>query len=593
MASSKSPSQGTFITIGAVLLTLVAVCRIVATYRGTSVAWDEPCHIAAGLEWVQKHTYTLDPIHPPLSRTAIGLPLYFAGERIPILPDGPLRNHNYYEVGTRILYGGGHYFRNLSLARSGVLPFFILLAALVSCWTRSLFGDLTALVAVALFTTIPSILAFSGLAYTDITTACMQFAALFCFARWMRKPNRLSAAVLGVTLGLALLSKMTTLLYVPASAAGMLLCRWGIDRFQASSTEDSVQPNVGSRWAKDLALVALISLLVLWGGYRFSVGHVQEAMGLSPQSMPSFQHFPGPVRSWAQRAVTSNWVVPAPALIQGFSAAWVVNRMQLPSYMFGKETPGGVWYFFLVALLVKTPLPLIGLWVIGLCSLVGAARRAGWQPLACAVPPFVVLAMSLPVHYKEGVRHVLVVFPFLAVLAAHGWILLWNWPGSWRLAAKATAVGLLLSQCVSSVGASSDYISYYNALAGHDPGSIYLTGCDLDCGQDVARLAEEARKRGISTLNIAIWSAADINRMGLPKLEILQPYVPVTGWLAISIRSLRLGHVFHTVYPPGAFSWLDQYKPVQQVGKTIFLYWIPDDPRPPGAPVAQQDNLHN
>jgi hypothetical protein len=261
--------------------------------------------------------------------------------------------------------------------------------------------------------------------------------------------------------------------------------------------------------------------------------------------------------------------------------------MQLPSFMFGKETPGGVWYFFLVALAVKTPLPLICLWVVGLGSLLRPARRAEWPILACAVPPFVILAMSLTVHYKEGVRHILLVFPFMAVLAAHGWTLLWNSAGSRRFLAKAAAVALLSLQCVSSLMASHDYISYYNALAGHDPGSVYLTGCDLDCGQDVARLAEESRKRGISSLSIAIWSAADIHRMGLPKLELLQPYQPAKGWVAISIRSLRWGHVFHKRYPPGAFEWLDRYQPVQHVGKTIFLYWIPDDPKPAGATIAQ------
>jgi len=137
---------------------------------------------------------------------------------------------------------------------------------------------------------------------------------------------------------------------------------------------------------------------------------------------------------------------------------------------------------------------------------------------------------------------------------------------------------------VSSIGAGRDFISYFNALAGSDPSKIYITGCDLDCGQDVFRLAEEARKRNIPVLNIALWSSADIYQMGLPKLEILEPYHPVTGWVAISIRSLRFAHVFHNSYPPDSFCWLNQYKPVQQVGRTIFLYYIPESNPPAAAP---------
>jgi hypothetical protein len=563
------------VRIATVLLILIALCRIVATYRITSVAWDEPVHIAAGVEWVDKGTYTLDPIHPPLSRTAIGLPLYLAGERVPNFPNGTLRGRNYYEVGTRILYDSGHYFRNLSLARSGVLPFFILLAILVFYWARVLFGDLAAVAAVFLFTTTPSILAFSGLAYTDMTAACMQFAALFAFAKWIEKSNRLRTALLGAALGLALLSKMTTLLYLPACAAEMLLCKWTVRGLGVAGSENAFEAKATSGWVRNLGFVAVISLIVVWGGYRFSVGHVQDTMGLSPESMPTFQHFPGPVRSLAQKAVVSNWVVPAPALIEGFSIAWVLNKMPLPSHMFGSATNGGAWYFFFVALAVKTPLTLLILWVIGLCSL-AATRRSEWESLVVAITPLMVLMAAIAVRYKEGVRHVLVVLPLLAVLAGHGWTVLWRSTEHKRAWGKVAALSLVLWQCVSSIGASRDYIAYYNAIAGRDPSRIYLTGCDLDCGQDILRLAEEARRRGISTLNIAVWSASDIYRMELPKIEILQPFRPVTGWVAISVRSLRLGHLFHTAYPPGAFAWLDQYKPVQQVGKTIFLYWIPD-----------------
>jgi len=585
MIRNENPRYRKFTSGAAAVLILVAVLRIVATYKSTSVAWDEPCHIAAGLEWVDKHTYTLDPIHPPLSRTAIGLPLYLAGERIPSF-DGPLRKHDYYEVGGRILYDGGHYNRNLTLARSGVLPFFIVLAVFVFCWTRSLFGDVAGLLATVLFTTIPSILAFSGLAYTDITTACTQFAALFAFARWLQWPTRSRTLVFGLALGLAFLSKMTTLLFVPAAAAGIVACWCSVKRFRAAGPGQEPRTGLRHHWVSAGLVVAAVSLLVLWGGYRFSVGHVQEAMGLSPESMPTFQRFPGPLRSLAQRAVVDNWAVPAPALIQGLSVAWVVNQMHLPSFMFDKVTTGGIWYFFFVALAVKAPLPLLCLWVIGICSVIGTAARAfEWEPLAPAIAPVMILLVAIAIHYKEGVRHILVVFALLAVVAAQGWIALWNTPGNWRWLGRTAVVVLLSWQCVSSLRASPDFLSYYNALAGRDPARVYMTGCDLDCGQDVFRLAEETRKRGISQLNIAIWSAADIHQMGLPPVQILQPFQPVTGWVAISLRSQRLGHLFHTAYPPAAFAWLDRYTPVQRVGNTILLYWIPGDAvSPPSAP---------
>jgi hypothetical protein len=68
-----------------------------------------------------------------------------------------------------------------------------------------------------------------------------------------------------------------------------------------------------------------------------------------------------------------------------------------------------------------------------------------------------------------------------------------------------------------------------------------------------------------------------MSRMSLPPFETPPAFQPVTGWVAISLRSLRMGDLFHDTYPPGAFAWLDSKQPVGQVGKTIRLYYIPED----------------
>ena len=73
-----------------------------------------------------------------------------------------------------------------------------------------------------------------------------------------------------------------------------------------------------------------------------------------------------------------------------------------------------------------------------------------------------------------------------------------------------------------------------------------------------------------------------MSQMGLPPFDVLQPFHPVSGWVAVSLRSLRVGHVFHSGYPPGALAWLDAYQPVERIGKTIWLYHIPEDRAPVG-----------
>src|SRR5579863_8416620 len=104
----------------AVLLALVAVLRVLSSYSHTAQAFDEPYHVAAAIELLDKGTYTLDPLHPPLERIAIGLPLYFAGERLPNISisvsESDASTTPYLcAVGNAILNDGGRYARNLML----------------------------------------------------------------------------------------------------------------------------------------------------------------------------------------------------------------------------------------------------------------------------------------------------------------------------------------------------------------------------------------------------------------------------------------------------------------------------------------------
>jgi hypothetical protein len=212
-----------------------------------------------------------------------------------------------------------------------------------------------------------------------------------------------------------------------------------------------------------------------------------------------------------------------------------------------------------------------------LTDLIRYAREKHWSPLAPAASATAVLLVTMGVSYDAGLRHVLVVLPLLAVTAGSGAACLWKMEGKYRNWGRALLVGLLLWQGFSSFGARSDYIAYFNPLAGKDPSRVLLTGCDLDCGQDACRLAEALRARHVAHASVAIWSSAEMSRIGMPEFTVPEPFQPVTGWVAISKRSLIFGDVFHKTYPPGAFAWLDKYQPVEHVGKTIDLYYIPAD----------------
>src|SRR5271170_7872208 len=64
-----------------IALLLLGTIRIVSTYSVFSYTFDEPAHLACGMEWLDKGVYTWEPQHPPLARVAAALGPYLMGVR--------------------------------------------------------------------------------------------------------------------------------------------------------------------------------------------------------------------------------------------------------------------------------------------------------------------------------------------------------------------------------------------------------------------------------------------------------------------------------------------------------------------------------
>jgi len=139
------------------------------------------------------------------------------------------------------------------------------------------------------------------------------------------------------------------------------------------------------------------------------------------------------------------------------------------------------------------------------------------------------------------------------------------------LAGPALAVGLTGWLVAESVRAHPDYLPYFNQLAGGHPERILLDS-DLDWGQDLGRLADTLRSRGVPHVWIAYHGKVNLSRQGLPPFTELPPEQRVTGWVAASLFSLTLGEQGG---PIDSYAWLRPYQPVARVGHSILLYYIP------------------
>src|ERR1043166_9217286 len=100
---------------------------ITSTYRIFAHTVDEPAHLAAGIELLDRGTYRYEQQHPPLARLAVAIGPYLLGARSHGKAD-------IFDEGLAVLYQSSDYAAVLSAARFGVLPFFVTLVAIACVW---------------------------------------------------------------------------------------------------------------------------------------------------------------------------------------------------------------------------------------------------------------------------------------------------------------------------------------------------------------------------------------------------------------------------------------------------------------------------
>ncbi|MDQ3137244.1 MAG: glycosyltransferase family 39 protein [Gemmatimonadota bacterium] len=506
------------------------------------------------MEWLDRHRYSYETLHPPLARVAVALGPWLDGGK-------SLGREGIEQEGTAILHEQGHYARSLRLARLGVLPFFIAAAILVGAWTYRIAGGMAGVLAVALFVTTPPILAHAGLATTDMPVTCTLTATLWAFVGWLEHASPRRTIVLGLALGLSVLTKLSVLLFLPAAVVATLL---------ALAVSGWTRSDRALRRPTVVSLLTAMALAagVIWAGYRFSIGSVADA--LVPLRM-------GIV--WGDGifgAIARARVLPAPELLTGLLTLVAKDVQGHKSFLLGEVRLSGWWYFFPVALAVKSPLPLLVLAGAAVPVCISRGRSRAWRVVVPATAAFAMLLASLASHINIGVRHLLPVYPLLAVVAGTGGWWLWS---RWRRVGPLLVVGLLGAQTVTAVRAWPDLLPHFNPLAGTHPERV-LVDSDLDWGQDLGRLADTLRSRGIRRVALAYAGSADLRRHDLPDFAILKPDQPTTGWVAISELVLANGWFYDDSPPYDGYRWLERHTPVTRAGRSIRVYYIaPGNPQ--------------
>lgn len=410
-----------------------------------------------------------------------------------------------------ILYESSSYYDTLASARAGILPFLVMAALAVFLWARELGGDGAAVSAVALFLTLPAALGHSGLVTTDASAMAAVPWALYCLDRFGRSPSMKRGIWLGVSVGLGMLCKFSFAVFFTAGGLLVLI----------------TQRHMLREW-RGLLVAGVTAFVVIWSGYLWSM---------------------------------NGW--PLRELFLGLEEVRAHNADGHPSFLLGELRLTGWWYFFPVVLFYKTPLAFLLL-----CLAIPWLGRRAWLPSACGL---LLLLVVMPSRINLGIRHLLPIYPLLAIGAG---LVLWECLRN-RSVLRYVGGILLGWQFIATGLAHPDYFAYFNELALGEPEEIRVDS-DLDWGQNVERIGRVLRERGVrEPVALGVFSSVDPSRHGLEWRQA-SPWETTYGWVAVSATELKMSAA---VRPPGSrlrpWTWLDQYTPVERIGGSVLLYYIP------------------
>ena len=561
----------------------IAVALLLATMAGLmwqpiheeSATVDEPLILAAGYTYCRGDGFRMHPDEPPLAKLWTAWPLLAMDVSIssdaenllngsagfpqartwsaamkPVEAMFPAGRSNWYYwpwfegelFGQLVVYGDNDADRLLVTGRLMQVVLTLLTGVLLFLWANELAGTQAGLLALTMWCFNPVALAHGHLIQTDAGGTLTIVAALWACGRFLTQPTRVRAIVAGVGFGVALATKISAVLLLPAYATLM-----AVRLFRPLPGDPTARD-----WLRDavaFAVSAYAVLLVVYAPHWSPPPPLVESQAITLD-------IPG----WFR--ILRVFLVPPDFFKAVALAAGSATGGHNVSYLFGKWSIHGWWYYYPVALCLKSPIAWL---ILSVCGLALFARQLGRIPIGQLVPwvgTAVFLGITFVNRWDIGVRHLLPVYALLPVGVAA------------QVATRARVVriaGWILCGWMTIVAlcAHPFYIEYFNEFAGGSKnGYRYLLDSNLDWGQDVKRLERYLHQHGIQHVYLDYFGAqraVDYYGISNTRVSSKEARQIRDGILVVSAMKLMRPE----------WNWLrQQQQPVDRVGYTLFIYQL-------------------
>jgi len=557
---------------------------------GDSGTVDEIAHIPSGYTYVKDLDYRLNPEHPPLAKAMAGASTVLAGLKGPET-DWSWNAINQWEAGWYMIYESGN---NPSAvffwARLPMMLLMVLLGYFIYRFAKEKLGNGIALAVLSMYVFYPDILAHGRLVTTDIAAALGFVITIYFFDKALVKRDVSSTLISGLAFGLAQLLKFSSFLLFFILLA-LAVTKALIDR------EKEIRNFWKLFWQnfKTYFWVCLFSIVIVWAVYIPFTWHTPPAiehqlieMNLTNDARTL------PLRNF-EHSLENNPVLRGLGhYLLGIML--VVARVEggNNTFILGHLSDKSISWYFPVAWLLKTPLPIIILFISALTYLIvkwPADKKEKWF-LAMILAPFLVYwAFTLKGSLNIGIRHLIPTVPFVLLLI--GYFIRKNFAIGSKRWLQIIIIILLIYLPVSTLLNYPNFIAYFNELTPRDQRYQRLVDSSLDWGQDLLRLKQFVDDNNIDNIKVDYFGGS-VPSYYLPQAVAWHSeYGPTTGWLAISATFYQSSKLAGPKEHKWSYEWLDDYRPVKIIGGSILIFHITPEElgaNPPISPYSIVDN---
>jgi hypothetical protein len=310
---------------------------------------------------------------------------------------------------------------------------------------------------------------------------------IIALKRFLTQSSLSSALVLGAVFGIGVVTKYSLVVLIPVSFA--ILIAWAIWRLlEKRSSIASVALSVSS--------VFIIAYVILIAFYAF---HVDRIDGNESSTIASWFYLTG--NSGEAFKQFLSWLPPLLPryFVYGIDMVVQDSRDGRSTFLLGQVSDTGWWYYFPVVFTLKTTIPFL---ITSLCGFVWAVfqvlGRKRYVLLYAVLPAALYLALAMSSHLNIGIRHLLPMFPFVAITGAGFLSTLIDFAFTRsKLLGIPFAVLVFVTFMIIFISTFPNYLTYTSPLAGGPDRAWHkLSDSNLETGQEVKPLAIYLKAHG-------------------------------------------------------------------------------------------------